>query len=490
MKFTKQTDNKLDDAIGQAREQVEMSGSLIAVVTDALRDGLIVCGQDGMIIWINASARKCCRVEWTSCYGRSISTLVNESIFPMDGIAEAFANKVSMMYVEEDHFGSDYIVDIQRVIVPENSEHFFVISLKNVNAFLKTIRGERFGENFASFQIPNFKNQQGFRQTILDDDLERLIGLGIRAWTYGSRILITGESGVGKSQYARILDKRLNRTGKSFVHVNCASMPESLFESEFFGYEAGSFTGAHAKGKKGLVEIAEKGTLFLDEVGEIPLTCQSKILRFLDDGSYMKVGGTKARRANVRIIGATNQNLRKMVGEDKFRIDLYFRLKTVEIRVPPLRERRSLVRDLICRYLDYIEQEDGRSVTMTQRCGHFLDLYEYPGNIRELENALQHMAIMCDETMDLEHLPEHLREAAAQCGYNLQPAVDDSTGASGGATSSVAMSDTELARATLKTMVGKYERELISRMIDVHGSKRKAAKVLGVDIATVVRKSR
>ena len=326
---------------------------------------------------------------------------------------------------------------------------------------------------------------KNFQRIVLDEQLEHLINLGIKAWTFGSRILISGESGVGKSQYARLLHERIKPASKSFVHVNCASIPESLFESEFFGYERGSFTGAHTRGKMGLVEIAEHGTLFLDEVGDIPITCQSKILRFLDDGSYLKVGATQPRTANVNIISSSNRDLSQMVKEETFRADLHFRLKTVEVRIPPLRERRPLVKALIQEYLEYLRREHGCRVRMSQRCEDFLLNYDYPGNIRELENILQHMTVVCDDTMDLDHLPESAREVAIQ-----QALLVRKTFASKPDAPLYSINDMTTKHSSLRALVTQYERELVSEMIRLHGSKRKAAKALDVDIATIVRKSR
>jgi transcriptional regulator with PAS, ATPase and Fis domain len=282
-----------------------------------------------------------------------------------------------------------------------------------------------------------------------------------------------------------LLHERIKPASKSFVHVNCASIPESLFESEFFGYERGSFTGAHTRGKMGLVEIAEQGTLFLDEVGDIPITCQSKILRFLDDGTYLKVGATQPRTANVNIISASNRDLSRMVKEETFRADLHFRLKTVEVRIPPLRERRPLVKALIQEYLEYIRREHRCRVRMSQRCEDFLLNYDYPGNIRELENTLQHMTVVCDDTMDLDHLPELAREVAIQQALLARKTVASKVDAP-----PHPVNDMTTKHSSLRALVTQYERKLVSEMIRLHGSKRKAAKALDVDIATIVRKSR
>lgn len=490
MKFTQNHTGRTDIGFGSPLGREESLAALFGVATDALHDGLILCDQTGKIIWINSSARKTCRLEWSSCTGKTIASLVDDSTFPTDGIAEAFANSASMIYVEEAHQGSNYVVDIKRTMEPNTTKIYYVICIKNVKVLLKIAKSEDPAKNLSGSLAGRQETHKNGRQNILDDRLEKLINLGVKACAFGSRILITGESGVGKSQYARTLDKRVNRAGKSFVHLNCASIPETLFESELFGYEAGSFTGASVKGKKGLVEIAEKGALFLDEVGEIPVSCQSKILRFLDDGSYMKVGGTKPRKADVQIISATNRDLRKMVDEGKFRADLYFRLQAVEVLIPPLRERRALIDTLILGYLEFVKEEHGQDITITKRCRQFLGTYRFPGNIRELENALQHMAILCDGVMDMEHLPVSALEAAKK--ENV--ASDDFIGEPRKTQPDDLVEPTSEAPAeeagTLKEIVKQFEHELVIKAIHQQGSKRKAAKALGVDIATIVRKSR
>lgn len=485
MKFAQTAEEELDVAAGQHSEEAGVAPSLLAVATDALDDGLIVCDAKGRVCWINASAKKLCGINWKSYLNKTIANLVDESSFPVDGIAEAFANKSSLFYIEDSHTGADYIIDIDKILDPRTSGLFFVICFKNVDSFVKSIKSGASSKSSSSSLAKISDYNKSVQRIVLDEKLEHLINLGIKAYTFGSRILISGETGVGKSQYARLLHERIKPASKCFVHVNCASIPESLFESEFFGYERGSFTGAHTRGKMGLVEIAERGTLFLDEVGDIPITCQSKILRFLDDGSYLKVGATQPRTANVNIISASNRDLGQMVKEETFRADLLFRLKTVEVRIPPLRERRPLVKALIQEYLEYLRSEHGCRVRMSQRCEDFLLNYDYPGNIRELENTLQHMTVVCDDTMELDHLPETAREVAIQ-----QALLARKTFASKADAPSRSMNAITTKHSSLRALVTQYERELVSEMIRLHGSKRKAAKALDVDIATIVRKSR
>lgn len=210
-----------------------------------------------------------------------------------------------------------------------------------------------------------------------------------------SSIVITGETGTGKSMLAKFIHRSsISHKGK-FVEINCASIPESLFESELFGYEEGAFTGARKKGKPGYFEIADKGTLFLDEITELPLHLQAKLLTVLQDGLVLRVGGIEPKKVSVRVIAATNQPLDEMVVNGDFRKDLYYRLNVIPISLPPLRQRKDELAYLISALLEKIQLKTGKFI---QDCSEeFLQKikeYDWPGNIRELENVLEYSMVM------------------------------------------------------------------------------------------------
>ncbi|HEX8263868.1 MAG TPA: sigma-54 dependent transcriptional regulator [Pyrinomonadaceae bacterium] len=204
-----------------------------------------------------------------------------------------------------------------------------------------------------------------------------------------STVLITGESGTGKDVLARYIHNRSHRSALPIVSVNCGAMPENLFESEFFGYEKGAFSGA-AQTKRGLIEVADGGTLFLDEIGEMPFAMQVKLLRFLESGEFRRVGGTRNFFADTRLIAATNQDLLAAIREERFRSDLYYRLNVIELHIPPLRERRADVRALIDFYLDfYREQFRKPALDFSAEARLKLENYDFPGNARELKNIIE-----------------------------------------------------------------------------------------------------
>ena len=224
-------------------------------------------------------------------------------------------------------------------------------------------------------------------------------------------ILITGETGTGKELVARSFHEQSRRNKYPFVAINCSSIPENLFESELFGYEEGSFTGAKKGGKMGRIEMAQGGTLFLDELGEMPLSVQPKLLRVLQEYELERVGSTKKIHLDIRIVAATNRDLREMIKEGKFREDLFYRISVINVKLPPLRDRKE---DIIPISLNYLERLKTKMTTPLRTISHeaeqaFLN-YSWPGNIRELQNVVEYAANLCDsDTLTLADLPEHMR---------------------------------------------------------------------------------
>ncbi len=240
--------------------------------------------------------------------------------------------------------------------------------------------------------------------------MRRVIELATKVAATDSTVLLTGESGTGKDVIANLIHRASGRRMRPFVVVNCAALPETLLESELFGHVKGSFTGA-VTDKRGLFEEADQGTIFLDEIGDMALTTQAKLLRVLENGELRRVGDTAARTVDVRIIAATNQDLRQAIEERRFREDLYFRLNVVQIELPPLRERRDSIPNLIRHAVAKYNKRLGRNITtIDEPALYALANYDYPGNIRELENIIEHGIIMAeDDTIRLENLPDNVQ---------------------------------------------------------------------------------
>ena len=232
-------------------------------------------------------------------------------------------------------------------------------------------------------------------------------------------ILILGESGTGKEVFARNIHEVSCVEGK-FVPVNCSAIPSELFESEFFGYEAGAFTGASKKGKAGYFELAKNGTLFLDEIGELPMSMQSKLLRAIQENRIKRLGSEKYIPVNTRIVSATNQNLEKLIKEKKFRMDLYYRLNVIDIELPPLRERQEDIILFVNFFLKKFNKEYNKKILgIDKDLVNILNSYRWPGNIRELRNVMEQMVVLCsDRVITKDMIPEYIIEDTKT--YNIK----------------------------------------------------------------------
>jgi len=254
----------------------------------------------------------------------------------------------------------------------------------------------------------------------------RALEIASKVAPHPSPVLVTGPSGTGKELVARLIHQESDRSDQSFLPVNCGAIPETLLESEFFGYVKGAFSGAD-RDKPGLFEAADKGTLFLDEVGELPAALQVKLLRALQEGEIRRVGGTESQRVDVRVISATNRNLREDVENSKFREDLYYRLAVVPISLPPLNERPEEIPDLVHFFIERHSERLKIPVTgIEPEAMEVLLKHNWPGNIRELENLLEQAMVMSDRpTLRAEDLPERVRSPMTQTAAGAGPEIGD-----------------------------------------------------------------
>ena len=282
-----------------------------------------------------------------------------------------------------------------------------------------------------------------------------------------STVLIAGETGSGKERVAKLIHARSARKSKPFVVVDCAALQESLLQSELFGHERGAFTGAE-KAKPGLFEVAHGGTIFLDEIGEISLSTQTALLRVLDTSGFRHVGGTKEIRVDVRVLAATNRDLGAMVGKSLFRGDLYYRMSTITLEIPPLRERGSDIDSLAHHFINVLNERFGSSKRIGEAALSALRNHAWPGNVRELMHALEAAMVVCEGE---EILPVHLPPAVAGptvVGRPVQPVEG----------------------ARLPTLE-ELERTHVRRALEASGGHRgNAAKILGISERNLYRKLR
>ena len=242
--------------------------------------------------------------------------------------------------------------------------------------------------------------------------LNHAIEVAVQVAPTDMTVLISGESGTGKESFSKIIHSISKRKHGQFIAVNCGAIPEGTIDSELFGHEKGSFTGAN-ESRKGYFEVTDKGTIFLDEIGEMPLSTQSRLLRILENGEFMKVGSSKVQKTDVRIIAATNVNLENAVRNKKFREDLFYRLNTVPIIVPPLREREEDISLLFRKFAsDFSDKNNINPIRLSEEAKKELMKYRFPGNIRELKNITEQMSVLeIERNIDLETVKKYIPES-------------------------------------------------------------------------------
>lgn len=302
--------------------------------------------------------------------------------------------------------------------------------------------------------------------------IQRVLTLIDKLSKTDSTVLIMGESGTGKELVAKMIHQKSQRGEKPFIPVNCAAIPSELLEAELFGYEKGAFTGASTT-RQGRFELANEGTIFLDEIGDMPLHLQVKILRVIQDRSFERIGGTKSIQVDVRIIAATNKNLENEVKEGRFREDLFWRLNVVPVVIPPLRERKEDI-PLLCDYfIDKFSKKFGYSLKINSQVMDIFLNYHWPGNVRELENLIERLYVLNDGgTVSVEDIPERIR-----FGENLLPKAvsDDLNPFSSG--------------IDLNEVLRDYEKKLILHALNLNGwVKSRAAKYLNINRTTLIEK--
>ncbi len=286
------------------------------------------------------------------------------------------------------------------------------------------------------------------------ESIKNILKLANKVAKSDSTVLITGESGTGKEMLARYIHENSLRKSKPFVAINCSAMPETLLESELFGYKKGAFTGAY-KDRMGLFRIADGGTILLDEIGDMPMHLQSKLLRVLQTHEITPLGSDSSVNVDVRVIAATNKDLREEMEKGSFRQDLYYRLNVVELHLPPLRERLSDIPELVEYFIDKYSMLEGKNVEVTDDIMKIFMSYHWPGNVRELENIIERLVVLSDGgKLDVSLLPENMI----------------STGSKG-------------------KLLERMEIELIKKVLrDTGGNKTQTAHILGIDVATLYRK--
>ncbi|MCY1275924.1 Anaerobic nitric oxide reductase transcription regulator NorR [compost metagenome] len=435
---------------------------------DSFSEALIICDGDSRVRFLNLAAERVNRVAREDVLGLSDADFFQRSALQFDDFLQAM-RRGSKSALTRSRDGRVYLTRAQAVPTGPYEKPFSLLVQREYEAREGSLRGGASAPRVAE-EPPGLLGDPQDHALHMSPLLSGIADMGVRAFRRRARLLLLGEPGVGKTAIARHIHRAAGWGDRPFIDVNCGSIPDTLFESEMFGYERGAFTGALASGKRGYIESAAGGTLFLDEIGEIPLHVQAKLLKFLEDGSIQPVGSPLSKKVQVQVIAATNKDLRQLVADGLFRADLYYRLAVLPVEIPPLRAHRDDLPVLMDVLLARINRDRQPTLRLSVACRQRLLGHDFPGNIRELVNIFERLAVLADDVAEELHLPPEL--------LSEQPAPSataDETAA-------------ELGDEPLKAQVQRYERQLINRAVLLHGSKRKAAAQLGIDIGTLIRK--
>lgn len=432
-------------------------------IFDNLYDGILIIDTDEIVKYINPAYTKLTKVTYDEIVGNKL-----RDIRPGARLQSVLSGKKPIVGALREESDIQYTVNMSPIF--NNSELVGAISVvSNIDDIYKLYQDiDKYKSRVKSLEsrINAIQKAKYTLNDIISEDVSSL-ELKNTIKKIANRditVLILGESGTGKELYANAIHNESHRVDGPFIAVNCASFQGSLLDSELFGYEEGSFTGAKKEGKMGLFEAANHGTIFLDEVSEMDFEVQAKLLRTLQEGTIRRIGSVKETSIDVRVIAATNKNLEKMIEDGKFRDDLYYRISVFPLIIPPLRERKDDIFALVNNFIDSYKNNLKKNITLSKEAELALYNYNWPGNIRELKNSLQFaINMMEDNVIEYNHLPVRMQ------AHNK-----------------------EYVPYKLADKIREVEKQEILKRINVFGDniegKRKAAHSLGVSLATLYNK--
>ncbi len=418
-------ENRYSALFSDQLKDVDLVEILLGVL-NSIHEGVIVIDKESTIVYANPAYTRILNIPIEMVLGKKLS-----EIEPETKALNVLKNHEPILgeYEIVKTLGKHTIYDCTGIYVQK--QLVGVVSVfRDISDIIKLNQKLEYYRNY-SIKLETQHSPQEislpFKSIIgSDPSFFKSIKLAARVASQDATVLLEGESGVGKDLFAKAIHASSSRKDKPMVAVNCAAIPDPLFESELFGYEDGAFTGAKKHGKKGKFELANGGTLFLDEIGELPLSMQAKLLRILQEGQVDRIGSTKLVPIDVRIIAATNSSMVYLTEQGKFRKDLYFRLNVINIKIPPLRERPD---DVLLLAEEFLKQYNKPELTFSIDVIHAFYNYPWQGNVRELQNVVRHATIVSqDKEIQLQDLPDYFHDQlskAAGVGGNV---LDNKTG--------------------------------------------------------------
>jgi PAS domain S-box-containing protein len=442
-------------------------------IIDSSSDGLFVCDADANVIRVNPASERIHRRPASEMVGRNMRDLIAEGFIDRSAALEASLQKKSISQLQTLPKGGK-LISVATPVFDQNGELIRVVvserDITEIDRLQRELENQEAIKDQFRYQMLEMQQLELKSRCIIarSPNMIKALRQAGRVASADSTVLILGESGVGKGVIADIIHHNSRRADRPLIKINCGAIPESLIEAELFGYEKGAFTGASTGGKPGQFELANEGVLFLDEVAELPLSAQVKLLRFLEDGRITRLGGTEQRKFDVRVLAATHRNLEEMVERGAFRLDLYYRLNVIPIHVPAVRERRDCLVPLIRHYMEHFSKVNKTEKRLTTAALDALAGYSFPGNVRELMNICERLVVMSEtEVIDVSELP-------SQVVGRVKSGVPEE------------LDWPEI--VTLQQALESVERSLLNRARERYRSQANIAEALGVNQSTIARK--
>lgn len=407
-------------------EKPEILEIELDAIVKSSSDNIVITDGNGIVLRASPNSISIYGLESTALIGMSVFELEENNIFSPSVTIKVLKERKEVQVMQHTTTGRTVmatgipVFDNSGKIIRVISSSHDLTEIQNLKENYEELstKMERFQSEIQQLR----ENELSMENLIIQSkSMQRIWQLILQVAKTDASIVFLGESGVGKNIFAHALHKESQRKEETFIEVNCGAIPDSLFESEMFGYEAGSFTGANKKGKPGLIELADKGTLFLDEIGELPVSVQAKLLKVLQEKTVTRVGGIKSKKIDFRLIASTNQNLEEMVKLGRFREDLFYRLNVITVTIPPLRERKEDIAMLAYYYLQKFNEKYETSKSFHTTTIDQLTAYDWPGNVRELQNMIERLVITVEgKTIFPNALPMSLNPRPTQAHDFLQ----------------------------------------------------------------------
>lgn len=436
-------------------------------VLDSSYDGIYITDGNAVTIRANKAYERITGLKIEELLGKNVTYLVEKGIISK-ACSTIVLERKEVVTIEQTLNSGKVLLVTGTPIFDDNGEiEMVVTNVRDITELIllkEELQKKKEKVDRYNSELRRLKSQLGSKTDYniisRNKGMKDLLSSVKRVASHETTVLITGETGVGKEVITEYIHKNSSRSDKKLIKVNCGAIPSSLIESELFGYEKGAFTGANQGGKIGIFEEANGGTLLLDEIGELPYNMQAKLLRILQEQEIQRVGGVDTIKIDVRIIAATNKDLKLLAENGEFRMDLYYRLSIIPIHVPPLRDRKEDIIPLTNEFLYSLYERYGNKKYLSKNAYEILYNYKWPGNIRELKNLIERVYVMVSEERIEAHDIPLSREASEEYGKSM----------------------------LLKDAVSNLEYRMIEEAYNEFGNVRGAARHLGIDASTFVRK--